>query len=262
MSGLTLDAMKLSRVAAITSTVRRFAQDEAGIRNALTRIRGIGYQAVQISGMGPMDEDELLRICNDLGLTICATHEPASTIVDHPEAVVARLRKLGVDQVANPFPNPQPTTPEALEELCRKLDHAGSVLRKAGITLSYHNHDLEFMHVNGRTIYEQLYEKTDPAHLQAEPDTYWIQLGGGDVVHWCERLKDRLPILHMKDYGIKERKVPEIRPIGAGNLDWKRIIAAAEGSGCQWFVVEHDGGTFESLEESFCYIRDHLCDAE
>jgi sugar phosphate isomerase/epimerase len=49
---------------------------------------------------------------------------------------------------------------------------------------------------------------------------------------------------------------------GQGNLDWRAIIAAAESSGCDWFIVEQNtcpGNPFENLEISFGYLRDELC---
>ncbi len=80
---------------------------------------------------------------------------------------------------------------------------------------------------------------------------------------WCFRLKDRLPLLHLKDYRINAENQIEFAEVGSGTLDIKAIIAAAEASGCQWFIVEQDtcpGNPFDSLALSFNYIRDNLCE--
>ena len=101
-------------------------------------------------------------------------------------------------------------------------------------------------------------------YLQGEPDTYWVQHGGGDPVEWCKRLKNRLPILHMKDYTVTTENKVTFAEIGNGNLDWKRIIPAAEAAGCQWLCIEQDtcaGDPFDSLKQSFVYTRDHICSA-
>jgi len=129
------------------------------------------------------------------------------------------------------------------------------------VTLVYHNHDVEFIRFDNKPVLELIYEQTDHEGVQGEPDTFWIQAGGGDPVAWCSRLNGRLPVLHMKDFGTLGKRQIVIKPIGQGNLDWKRIIGAAEASGCRWFVVEHDGGTFEDIEASFRYIRDNLVDS-
>ena len=127
-----------------------------------------------------------------------------------------------------------------MESLVADLDRAGAVLRKAGQVLTYHNHAVELTPFRGKTALDYIYAKTDPQNLQGEIDTYWIQHGGGDPVDWCRRLKGRLPLLHMKDYTVKPDGQPDFASIGAGNLNWPAIIAAAEESGCEWFIVEQD----------------------
>jgi sugar phosphate isomerase/epimerase len=76
-------------------------------------------------------------------------------------------------------------------------------------------------------------------------------------------LEDRLPLIHLKDYAIDSDNKVTFAEIGYGNLNWMEIIAAADDSGCQWFIVEQDtcaGDPFDSLKMSFDYIRDNLCD--
>ncbi len=149
-----------------------------------------------------------------------------------------------------------------MQDLCGRLNAAGRVLHEAGLVLCYHNHSIEFRRLAGRAILEIIYDETDPRHLQAEPDTYWIQHGGGDVVAWCERLTGRLPTAHLKDYGINNENQPTYCEVGNGNLDWRRIIPALEAAGCQWYTVEQDtcpGDPFESLKQSFEYLRENFC---
>jgi sugar phosphate isomerase/epimerase len=134
--------------------------------------------------------------------------------------------------------------------------------------LLYHNHNMELRRVDGRLVLEMIFAQTDPRFLASELDTYWIQAGGGDPVAWCRKLKGRLPILHMKDYGVQDtwETVPGsvFKEIGKGNLGWVEICAAAEESGCRTFVVEQDanwigGNPFESLRVSFDFVRESLC---
>ena len=97
--------------------------------------------------------------------------------------------------------------------------------------------------------------------LVSELDTFWVQAGGSDVVAWIEKLSGRLPFIHLKDYGIKPPRDRYFAEIGRGNLDWHRILPAAERAGCQWFIVERDSGDvdpFESLRISYDYLREHF----
>jgi sugar phosphate isomerase/epimerase len=97
--------------------------------------------------------------------------------------------------------------------------------------------------------------------LQGEIDTYWIQHGGADPVAWCAKLANRLPLLHIKDYTVLPTGKPDFTTIGAGNLNWPGIIAAADKSGCAWFIVEQDftpGDPFDAVKQSFEYIKANL----
>ena len=256
--------MKIEQVAVQLYTLREHLKTPQDIANSLARVRAIGYQAVQLSGLGPVDDAELVRMLAGEGLVCCATHEPGSEILDSPQRVVARLQALGCSITAYPYPaGIDLTTLDAVRAFAARLDAAGRQLHAAGQVLCYHNHHLEFRRLDGRTVLEHLYALTDARYLQGEPDTYWVQYGGGDPVDWCERLQGRLPILHLKDYAIGADARPTFAAVGQGNLDWPRIIDAADAAGCRWYAVEQDtcpGDPFESLRQSFDYIQGQLCE--
>jgi len=255
--------MKIERVAAQLYTVRDFIKTPPDVAASMKRIRKIGYQAVQVSGMGPIAEEELLRILDGEGLVCCATHEPGERILQEPQRVVDTLRKLKCLHTAYPYPGGiKFDSPAAVKEFAAKLNAAGKVLHEAGLVLSYHNHAIEFRRLEGRTILETIYAETDSRYLKAELDTYWVQYGGGSPLEWCQKMKKRLPLLHMKDYGVKPDNQPTYSEIGNGNLNWKKIIPAAEKNGCEWFIIEQDtcpGDPFDSLKISFDYIQRELC---
>ena len=54
--------MKIHQVAAQLYTVRDFAKTPPEIATTLKKIRAIGYESVQISGLGPIAEDELVEV--------------------------------------------------------------------------------------------------------------------------------------------------------------------------------------------------------
>ncbi len=255
--------MNIDQVALQTYNIRQHTKTPADIAASLKKVSKIGYRAIQVSAMGPIDEAELVTITGGEGLTICATHEPSDTILEQPEKVAERLKKLGCRITAYPSPKGIDfTSREAVDSWLKKLDRAGKVLHDEGLVLAYHNHHHEFQHLDGKCIYELIFEKTDPRHLQGEIDTYWVQYGGASSLEWCERLAGRLPVLHLKDYKITPELKPDFAEIGNGNMNFPAIIAAAEKSGCQWFAVEQDtcpGDPFDSARQSFEYLRDHLC---
>ncbi len=255
--------MRIDQVALQLYTVRDQLSSSSEVAATLKRISDIGYRAVQLGGKRAVSDAELAAMLSDNGLVCCSSHDGGSNILGNPKKIIENLGRLDCKSIAYPYPGG--VRLENLTDvlaLAGRLNDAGRVYHEAGISLAYHNHAIEFRRFDGRLMLEVLLEQTDPEYLQAEPDTYWIQYGGGDPVEWCRRLKDRLPLLHMKDYQVSEEERPTFAEIGRGNLNWKSIVAAAEESGCEWFIVEQDrcdGDPFDSLRMSFEYIRDNLC---
>jgi sugar phosphate isomerase/epimerase len=249
--------MQRRQIALQCYTIREHARTARELAASLSRVREIGYRAVQISGTGPIDAAEIRRIADGEGLSICASHEPGRTLVENPEAVALRLAIFGCRYTAYPYPHVPLDSVERVQELAGALNRAGAVLKAAGMVLAYHHHALEFQRVGRRTILEELLARTDPELVQVEIDTYWVQAGGGDPAAWCGRLKRRLPLVHLKDYAIADNQ-PVMAALGEGNLDFPRIVAAADASGCEWFIVEQDHGfadPFEAIGTSLRYLE-------
>src|SRR6185295_16883395 len=96
--------MKINQVALQLYTLRDFLNTPTDIVVTLKRVRAIGYQAVQISGLGAITEEELVKILAGEDLVCCGTHETGEIILKEPQQVVARLRKLNTKITAYPWP--------------------------------------------------------------------------------------------------------------------------------------------------------------
>lgn len=256
--------MKISQVAIQLYTLRDFCKTAADLAETARKVRAIGYEAVQISGVGPIPEAELVSIFAGEGLKICATHENGQKILDETESVIERLHKLDTKLTAYPYPaGVDFNNPEHVDTLIRKLDAAGAKFRAAGLKLGYHNHANEFYRpvAGGPTVLDRIYNETSPQNVVAELDTFWVQRGGGDVVEWVRRLKGRQPFIHLKDFKVNPAGESSFCEIGAGTLPFARIISEAESGGCEWFIVEQDtcpGDPFVSIKQSFGYLKAHL----
>lgn len=255
---------KLEQFAVILYTLRDFLKTQEEVDATFKKVAEIGYQAIQVSGMAKdvMSAEAIAATAAKYDLTICATHEPGVDILEDTDAVIKRLKTLGTKYTAYPFPAGINFSDHASRQsLIQGLNKAGAKMREAGLVLTYHNHANEFIQWDGKTALDHIYDETDPRNLQAEIDTYWVQLGGGCPVQWIEKLNGRLPLLHMKDVGVREGNQPTMFEIGRGNLDFPAIVAAAEKTGCEWFIVEQDtcpGDPFDSIAQSFEYIKAQL----
>ncbi len=256
--------MRIDQVAVQLFTVRDFMKTPSECETTFEKVRTIGYRAVQFGSLPAMPVDRLAEMLSDSGLICCSTHGTGeANMLDAPEAAVECLRQLNCPSAAYPYPDGvKLEAPEDVLALAERLNAAGRVFHEAGLVFAYHNHSVEFRRFDGRVMLDILYEETDRRYVQGEPDTYWIQYGGGDPTAWCRKLEGRLPLLHMKDYRITAQGRPAFAEIGHGNLNWTSILAAAQEAGCEWYIVEQDrceGDPFESIRMSFEYIRDNLC---
>src|SRR5688572_23043891 len=87
-------------LAAQLYTLREFLKTPEDIARTLPRVRELGYQAVQLSALGPIDTRELKKIVDDAGLTVCATHVGYPRLRDELDAVADEHHTLGCDYVA------------------------------------------------------------------------------------------------------------------------------------------------------------------
>ena len=257
--------MKLNQIAAQLFTCNSLLKTPESIAQTLHRIREAGYTAVEVCCTGAVSNGELNRILDGEGLVACSTHQSSEAILNRPEQVAEQVRELRCDLVAYPFPGGIDFgSAAAVAKFIEQLQNAGEVLRKAGIVLCYHNHHQEFRKIESRTILDRIYSGTTPDALQAQFDTYWIQYGGGNVLEWIGNFRGRMPLIHLKDYGIDAENRHAMMEIGSGNLDFKKIIPAAEAAGCRWFIVEQDvcpGDPVDSLAASYRYLREQVASA-
>ena len=242
--------MAETQIAAQLYTLRDFLKTPEDIARTLPRVAEIGYRAVQLSALGPIDTRELKRLCEDAGLTVCATHVGFDRMRNDLDGVVEEHQILGCSYVAiGSMPNDMRNA-EGYHAFAREASQVARSLKERGLTFGYHNHSFELEKYDGVTGLETLYSESDPAVFQAEIDTYWIQHGGGDPAWWIRRMKDRCTVLHCKDMVMRGSKEQLMAEVGEGNLNWPAILAAAKDAGVKWYVVEQDvcqRDPFESL---------------
>jgi len=256
--------MRLNQVALQLYTVRDHMQTPADVAATLKTVAKVGYPAVELASLPDMPVEDVTAMIADAGLTCCSTHNTMTAhMLDEPVAAVEVAKKLNCPSIACPGPGGTPlTTMDDWLTFAKRLNAAGKVYHEAGLTFSYHNHQTEFQTIDGKLMLDVFFEETDPRYVQAEIDTYWVQYGGGNPVQWCQKHAGRLPLLHLKDFKITPERQIIFAEVGRGNLAWKEIVAAADESGCQWYIVEQDRcerDSLDSMKISFDYIRDNLC---
>ena len=231
--------MPTSAIGAQLFTLREFTQTPDDIRETLTKVRAMGYEAVQASALGPIDSVELAQVAHDTGLQIVATHTTYDRIRDEPQAVIDDHHTWGCRHVAISRLPQEFCNRDGFARFAAEASEAARPLIAADLTFSYHNHSFELERFDGRTGLEILWAESDPEVFSFEIDTYWIQHGGANPVTWLERLRDRMHIVHFKDLAMAASK-QLFAEVGEGNLEWDLIIAACKRAGIAWYLIEQD----------------------
>ena len=249
--------MASSVIAAQLYTLREFTRTPEDIGTTLKKLARMGYEAVQLSAMGPIAPAKLKEITDGEGLEIVATHVDYDEIYQEPKKVIEEHQLWGCRHVAIGSLPQRYHNKEGFGRFASEASEAVRSLIDAGLTFSYHNHSFELEKFGARTGLDILYEESDPEVFSAEIDTYWIQHGGANPVSWLRKLKDRIYIVHLKDMAMRGRE-QLFAEVGEGNLEWPEILQMCKRAKVEWYIVEQDNcrrDPFESLKISLHNLR-------
>lgn len=239
-------------IAAQMYTLREFTKTPADIATTMKKVRKIGYEAVQLSALGPIPPKDLRKILDDEGLEVAATHVGFEKMRDNPQEVLTEHEILKCKYTAIGGMPGVYRNEDGYHKFAKEGTEVAKKLKAGGLTWGYHNHSFELEKFGGKTGLEILYSESDPKYFTAEIDTYWITHGGGDPAFWIRSVKDRIPLVHFKDMVVKGQ--PIMAEVGEGNLNWPEILKACKKAKVQWYLVEQDTcqrDPFESLAISF-----------
>lgn len=210
----------------------------------LEKVAKIGYQGVEFAGYGDIAANDMKQHLKRLGLKAVSAHVPLERLENHLAEEIAYAKVLGMTHIVCPW-----ATFEGIgdvEKLARILNEVGKTCKAEGITFSYHNHDHEFVKIDGKYILDLLFEKTNEEYLKAQLDLCWVSRGGVNEVAYVEKYSGRCPLLHAKDYVL----TPEFRQVevGTGLVDFEKIEKIAKEAGVKWFIVEQEEYSMDPFE--------------
>ena len=246
-------------------TVRDFFKDKAQARETYQKIAAVGYESVQTWAPHFMTEVELKEMLDDCGLVNCSTGSDFETMKAGGAAITEAVKSAQLFNVkyisVGTLPEPYRYSLDGIKRYAHDLNGIAAELKKEGCVLLYHHHALEFYSfgggINGMDI---LVNETDPEGVYFMLDTHWLAASGVDPVHWINKVRGRMSIIHFKDYGIVEGavKIEDVQKcfaeVGEGNINWLPIIQACRDIGVEHVIVEQDtckGCPFDSIKISY-----------
>lgn len=148
-----------------------------------------------------------------------------------------------------------PFTLEDCKRSAEALNRIGKWCQERNLQLCWHNHDKEFLPLNGGTTpFEYLLSHTDEDLVKVELDLYWVAKGGENPKAIIAKLKNRIQLLHVKD---RNPTTNDKACVGRGNLDFKGILAEARKYDIKHLIIERDGAVdgLECLKNAHAYLK-------
>lgn len=255
----------------------------ADFEGTIKKVAAMGYDGVEFAGLCGIGPESVRDICAAAGVTPISAHVAFGELIASPEETVGAYASIGCKYIAIPYLTEEyrPGN-EKFGEIIEGARLIGGICRKYGITLLYHNHDFEFIKIDGEYALDILYKEVSEDLLKTELDTCWVNVGGEDPSSYIEKYSGRAPVVHLKDFvmpgkkpekmyqligiddgaqsDVKEEEAFGFRPIGYGVQNFERILEAAERAGTKWVVVEQDAPSMgktplECAQMSIDYVK-------
>ena len=250
----------------------------ADFEGTLKKVKALGYDAVEFAGLYGKSAAEVKKLCEEIGLVPLSAHVPFIDMMNDL-SLLDVYAEIGCKFIVIPYLTEEyrPGN-EKFADVIEGAKVLGKKANELGMKLCYHNHDFEFVKVDGEYALDILYKEVSADLLQTELDTCWVNVGGENPADYLRKYAGRAELLHLKDFvgcksenmyaliGIDEDEKKEtggkfeFRPVGSGVQNFPAILAAAEESGVEWVVVEQDMPSMdktpmECAEMSINYLK-------
>lgn len=251
----TLTKAKLGRIGIQLYTVRRELPKD--VEGTLRRLAEIGFTEVEFAGYPEGTAQSLRTMLDRLGLTAPSSHLGVGALRGDWNRHLDQAATVGQKYVVVAYmPGDQRRTLDDWKRLAALFNKAGETAKTKGIQFAYHNHDFEFVPIDGKVPYDLLLAETDPQLVALELDLYWITKAGRDPLSYFAKWPGRFPMVHVKDMDATPQRL--FTPVGKGTIDFAKIFKRARQAGIKHYFYEQDdteGSPFDAARVSYNYLR-------
>lgn len=223
---------------------------EHGLDEMLRIVKEAGYDYVELAGYYGLSPDELSAALERQGLIAYCAHIVTSGI----EEALPYIDRLGIKRVYVPVAPFDMRTDEGFEKTVIEMERASKLLASRGVSLGYHNHEMEFE--GGIDRVWRLLERVPS--ITSELDIFWARAAGLSPVALMKKYGARLDALHVKDIdsawdgSVRASEYP-CAIIGEGLAECEASVGLAADMGIDLLILEVEGfpcDAFEYLKKS------------
>lgn len=223
----------------------------------LRAVAEIGYEVVEFYApyfqWTPIYAKEVRTMLDDLGLKCYSTHNHLISFTpgDGMGRAIELNQILGARHLVLSSAGREPRGADAWKKLCEQLTEATNQLLPHGLTAGFHNHQTEWVKVDGDLRIMDLIAANTPKEFVLQFDVGTCMEAGADPVAWIKANPGRIKSLHLKDWapGRDEDQKGYRVLFGEGVTPWAEIITAAESvGGAEFYLMEQEGSRYSEFD--------------
>ena len=268
------------------------SKNDETLLESLKRVKEYGYDSIELNSfmihpssflvrtltraagmaVGNTGKRDWKNLILQSGLKVISLHSDLNSIERDPKSVAEEALEYGTDKVViTGMYRYDYTSSSSLSSLTARLDECGRRLKEYGVSLLYHNHNIETVKdEKGRTALDVIINGTNGDYVSFELDTFWLSEAGCPLEEWMKKMGGRLKLWHIADRGWRGNS-KQIAPIvksgsvelGTGNLPLERLLSIAKENQVQGIVLEShnnwiDNDPLESIRISGQWLKKNI----
>lgn len=223
----------------------------------LEEVAKIGYECVEFYApyfqWTPIYAKEVKSRMDDLGLRCYSTHNHLISFTpgDGMGRAIELNQILGARHLVLSSAGREPRGADGWKKLCEQLSAAVATLLPHGLTAGFHNHQTEWVKIEGDLRIMDLIAANTPKEFVLQFDVGTCMEAGADPIAWIMANPGRIKSLHLKDWAPgKDSEERGYRVLfGEGVTPWAELIAAAESvGGAEFYLMEQEGSRYAEFD--------------
>jgi len=211
----------------------------------------MGYEGVEFFSpyfaWTPDYAKEVRKLLDDLGIRCYSTHNGSNSFAPENIAKAIELNQILGSKFVVMASAGKVATLDGWKAVAERLSQAAEKMKPAGLRPGFHNHQFEFMPIEGVRPMEVLAQNT-PKDVTLQLDVGTCIEAGSDPLAWIDKNPGRITSIHCKDWSPEAGKGYRVL-FGEGVAPWKKIFEAAEKTGgVEYYLIEQEGSDYPAME--------------
>jgi sugar phosphate isomerase/epimerase len=211
-------------------------------------------------GFGPefaslADAKEVRKILADHGLLAESSHFSMGELRNSHAQSIEWAKEIGITQMITATLGKTGASPtlEQVKMAADEYNKIAAVSARSGLQQGLHNEDFEHAMVDGKRVYDLLFDLLDPDLVKFQFQMSAIKLGLVGAEYFL-KYPGRFNSMHLQDVDMnvsEGAKRPQVA-MGQGAIDWVKTFSAAKVGGVKNYFVEQP---WELTQQSVAFLK-------